>query len=406
MADAAAAACSIDDLRRLAQRRLPRAVFEFFDGGAEDEWTLRDNCAAFQRCHLAPRVLVDVSRVQTQAELLGAPANMPLAVAPTGAVGFGWPGGDVAIARAAARAGVPYTLSTTATTSIERLAREAPGRLWFQAYALRDPAGFLSLIARAQAADYEALMITVDLPVGGKRERDWRNRFSMPFRPSLRTLLDLACHPRWLAHMAWHGMPVLENLVGMAPAAQPASALASSVGRNYDPSFDWTRLAQVREQWPRKLIVKGIMRADDADRLVALGCDALVVSNHGGRQLDGTLASLDALPAVVRAVQGRIPVLVDGGVRRGGDIVRARALGAQGVLVGRATLFGACAAGEAGASRALAILNDEMQRTLQLCGMPSVQDVDETLLAGSSATCSRPQRQGQNAAHESSWSCP
>lgn len=376
----AAAACSIADLRRLAQRRLPRAVFEFFDGGAEDESTLRDNRRAFEHHRLLPRVLVDVSAVSTVTDLLGAPAALPLAVAPTGAVGFGWPGGDLAIARAASRAGVPYTLSTTATASIERIAREAPGRLWFQAYALRDRDHFDALLDRAQAADYEALMITVDLPVGGKRERDWHNQFSVPFRPGLKTLLDFAAHPRWLARLCRHGMPVLENLVGLAAASASPVASTSSVGRNYDPGFDWARLALVRERWPRRLIVKGVLHPADARRLVALGCDAIVVSNHGGRQLDGAPASLDALPAVIRAVQGRVPVFVDGGVQRGADLVRARALGAQGVLVGRATLFGACAAGEAGAARALAILKDELVRTMQLCGLHSVQDIDGQLL--------------------------
>jgi (S)-mandelate dehydrogenase len=280
---------------------------------------------------------------------------------------------------------VPYTLSTTAAASIERIAREAPGRLWFQAYALRDRDRFHALIDRARAADYEALMITVDLPVGGKRERDWHNQFSVPFRPGLKTMLDFAVHPRWLARMARHGMPVLENLVGLAAARPSLVAATSSVGRNHDPGFDWARLAQVRDRWPRRLIVKGVLHPADADRLVTMGCDAIVVSNHGGRQLDGAPASLDALPEVVRAVQGRVPVFVDGGVQRGTDLVRARALGAQAVLVGRATLYGACAAGEAGAARALAILQDELVLTMQLCGICTVQGIDGRVLHPGSA---------------------
>ena len=379
-------ACSIADLRRLAQRRLPRALFDFYDGGAEDEATLRANRAAFEAVALRPRVLVDVSQVDTRIHLLGAPSALPLAIAPTGAPGFGWPGADIAIAQAAAAAGIPYALSSSGTTSIEKLARAAPGRLWFQAYVLRDQAYFEQMIGRAEAAGYEALMITVDLPVGGKRERDFRNHFAIPFRFTPRNLLDFALHPRWAARIARHGMPQMETLSGLAqadgrPAKRPsASAIASSVGRNYDAGFNWQRLAAVRRLWPRRLIVKGVAHPDDAARLVGLGVDALVVSNHGGRQLDGGAATLQLLPAVVAAVQGRVPVWVDGGVRRGADVVKALALGAQAVLVGRATLYGAVAAGGPGAQRALAILRDEIERTMRLCGVTRVADIGPDLL--------------------------
>ena len=301
-------------------------MFEFFDGGAEDEITLRANRAAFERLRLLPKVLVDVSRVDLSAELLGSTSRMPLAIAPTGAVGFGWPGGDVAIARAAAAYGIPYTLSTTATASIERVAREAPGRLWFQAYILKGREFTFRLIERARDCGYEALMITVDLPVGGKRERDNRNDFAIPFRFTPRNLRDFASRPRWAFRLLRSGMPVMENLLGFSAQAVTASAIASSVGRNYDPSFDWDGLKAIRDAWPRKLIVKGISRADDAVRAAALGAEAIVVSNHGGRQLDGAAAALDALPGVVSAVGKSIPVLVDGGVRRGVDVVKALAL--------------------------------------------------------------------------------
>ena len=378
--------CSIADLRRLAQRRLPRALFDFYDGGAEDETTLRANRAAFEAVALRPRVLVDVSQVDTRTTVLGAPSALPLAIAPTGVPGFGWPGADIAIAQAAAAAGIPYALSSSGTTSIEGLAQAAPGRLWFQAYVLRDQAYFEQMISRAEAAGYEALMITVDLPVGGKRERDVRNHFAIPFRFTPRNLLDFALHPRWAARIARHGMPQMETLSGLAQAghgaAKPASAsaIAASVGRNYDAGFDWQRLAAVRRLWPRRLIVKGVAHPDDAARLVGLGVDALVVSNHGGRQLDGAAATLRLLPAVVAAVQRRVPVWVDGGVRRGADVVKAVALGAQAVLVGRATLYGAVAAGGPGAQRALAILRDEIERTMRLCGVTRVADIGPDLL--------------------------
>ena len=372
---------SIDDLRAAARRRLPRLVFDFFDGGAESETTLSDNRQAFERVRLLPRALVDVSQVSTRCTVLGAPADYPLAIAPTGGVGYGRHGGDLAIARAAAKHGIPYTLSTSATASIEEVARIAPGRLWFQAYVLKNQDFFHTLIERARAADYEALVITVDLPVGGKRERDVRNGFRTPFRLTHRSFGDVAAHPRWALALLRHGMPVNKNLIGLQRDVTSVAGLASAVGRNYDPSFDWDRLAQVRDRWPRKLIVKGILRPDDADRLVRLGADAVVVSNHGGRQLDGACATLDALPGVVEAVAGRIPVWLDGGVRRGVDILKARALGAEGVLVGRATLYGAVAAGEAGAHRALQILTEELVRAMKLCGVRSIEDIDETLLA-------------------------
>ncbi len=384
MAQNISKAYSIEDLRRAAQRRLPRAVFDFFDGGAEDELTLRDNEAAYKRLRLLPKVLSDVSKIDTSALILGARALLPLAIAPTGAVGFGWRGGDIAIARAAAAAGIPYTLSSTATASIEQIANAAPGRLWFQAYILRNKPFLEALIERARAADYEALVITVDLPVGGKRERDFRNDFSVPFRFTPKNIIDFARHPRWLATILRHGMPVMENLVGLDAQATNATAIASSVGRNYDPGFNWDGLQKIRDHWPRKLIVKGILHAADAVRVATMGCDALVVSNHGGRQLDGAVATLDALPRVVAAINGRIPVLLDGGVRRGSDIVKALALGAQGVMLGRATLYGAAAAGEAGASRAIAILKDELIRTMQLTGVRSISEADGSVLFGGS----------------------
>jgi len=373
-------AYSIEDLRRAAQRRLPQAIFDFFDGGAEDEITLRDNRAAYQRVRLMPKVLTDVSTIDASTSLVGQRSELPMAIAPTGAVGFGWRGGDIAIARAAVAAGIPYTLSSTATASIEQIANAAPGRLWFQAYILRNKPFLQGLIDRAQAADYEALVITVDLPVGGKRERDFRNDFSVPFRFTPKNLLDFARHPGWLSDIVRFGMPVMENLIGLETQATSATAIASSVGRNYDPSFNWESLQKIRDGWPRKLIVKGILSPEDALRVAAMGCDAVVVSNHGGRQLDSAVATFDALPGVIKAVNGRIPVLLDGGVRRGSDIFKALAMGAQGVMLGRATLYGASAAGEPGASRALTILKDELIRTMQLCGVRSTREANLSVI--------------------------
>ncbi len=371
---------SIADLRRLAQRRLPRGVFDFFDGGADDEITLRDNVEAFARRRLRPRVLVDVSRVDLSTTLLGGPSAAPLVIAPTGAIGAGWPQADLLIAKAAASLGIPYTLSTTATSSIEDLARGAGGRLWFQLYVLRDRAFTDSLVQRAAQAGYEGLVVTLDLVTGGKRERDLRNRFTVPLRLNRRTLWDFASHPGWCGQTARHGLPRFENLRGFQGGDDTGLSIAAKVGANLDAGFDAAALSRLRETWRGRLIVKGVLRADDARRLVDLGADALWVSNHGGRQLDGSIASADALPHVAAAVAGRVPLIVDSGIRRGSDIVKAVAMGAQAAAIGRATLYGVVAAGAPGAQRALEILVDELRRAMTLCGAPRVADLTADLL--------------------------
>lgn len=363
---------SIADLRHLAQRRLPRAVFDFFDGGAEDERTLRANGAAYEHYRFAPHVLVDVAEVSLQTMLLGTPSAMPLAIGPTGGAGFGHHLADLGLAMAAAKHGIPYTLSSSATTALETIAREVPGRHWFQAYDLCNRDSFWRMVERARVADYEGLMITLDLPVRGKRERDLHNHFSIPFHYTARNVFDFATRPRWALDMLLRGRPMPENIRELD-----------------DTSFDWARLAEVRSRWPRKLIVKGVARSEDAQRLAGLGVDAIVVSNHGGRQLDNACATLDVLPEVLQGAAGRVPVWLDGGIRRGSDMVKALALGAQAVLVGRATLFGAVVAGEAGAMRSLDILRDELRRTLQLCGVRDVRDLTPELLRPVSPTARR-----------------
>jgi (S)-mandelate dehydrogenase len=376
-------AMSVADLRAMARRRLPRAVFEFYEGGAEDESTLDANRAAFAHRPFVPRYLVDVSQVSTAAPLLGVDTPMPLAISPTGAIGFGWPLGDVAIARAAREAGVPYALPTSSTSSIERVARDALGaRLWFQAYMLRQRDYTMGLIERARLAGYEALIITIDMPTGGKRERDMRNDFGLPFRFTPRNVLDFARRPSWVLAQLRQGLPQLENLIGFTPEAVDAKTIASSVGKSYDPSFDWTALARIRDAWPRKLLLKGVLHPQDALLAERAGCDGVIVSNHGGRQLDGAVATLDALPGVVAAVGGRMEVLLDGGVRRGGDIVKALALGANGVMVGRPALYGAAAAGQAGVARMLQLLHDEMTRTLRLTGRTGVAALGADIFHG------------------------
>jgi (S)-mandelate dehydrogenase len=373
-------AYNIEQLRLAARRRLPRAVFDFIDGGAEDELTLKANRESFGKVKLQRRVLVDVSKVNTETTILGMPAKLPIAISPTGAVGFGWRGGDVAVARVAAAAGIPFTLSTSATASIERIAAEAPGRHWFQLYFFKDREYCFSLVERAKQAGYDTLMVTVDLAVGGKRERDFRNDFGIPFRFTPRNVLDFATRPAWALDMLIRGAPQLENLGGMTDHHDTPRNIVSSVGRNQDASLDWEVLKRVRGMWSGKLLIKGVMHPADAEKAVSVGCDGVIVSNHGGRQLDGEPGSFDALPHVARAIGGKAAVLMDGGIRRGSDIVKALARGAQAAMIGRATFYGVCAGGEAGAQRAIDILSDELVRTLQLCGVRSIAEIGPELL--------------------------
>jgi (S)-mandelate dehydrogenase len=372
-------AVNIEDLRQMARRRLPRAIFDFFDGGAEDEVTLRENRAAFQRVRLLPKVLVDVAEVDTKTELFGSPIGLPLAIGPTGGIGAGRPGADLMLARAAKAAGIPFTLATPATASIEAAA-EVGGRLWFQLYVVRDREFREKLVSRASSAGYEALLVTVDLPMSGKRERDPRNGFVTPFKPNWRNSRDIWRKPAWLLDMVRNGLPGMENFHGYKFSSVKVTDIATQVGREMDASFDWDDLGRLRELWPGKLLLKGVERPDDAERAAAAGCDGVVVSNHGGRQLDGAAATLDALPAVSQAVGNKMTVLVDGGVRRGVDILKARALGAQAVLTGRATLFGVMAGGEPGARKALEILSGELERAMRLCGVRSVAQIGPQLV--------------------------
>jgi (S)-mandelate dehydrogenase len=374
-----ARAVNIEDLRVLAKRRLPRAIFDFFDGGAEDEVTLRENRAAFERVKLLPKVLVNVAEVDTTTPILGSLFKLPLAISATGGIGAGRPGADVMLARTAKSFGIPYTLATPATASIETIA-EVGGRLWFQLYVVRDREFREKLISRAKAAGFEALLVTVDLATSGKRERDPRNGFITPFRPNWRNSRDLWLKPAWLFDIMRHGLPGMENFHGYKFSSVKVTDIASQVGREMDASFDWDELKRLRELWPGKLLLKGVERPDDAERAVAAGCDGVIVSNHGGRQLDGATPTLDALPGIASAVGSKTTVLLDGGVRRGVDIVKARALGAQAVLTGRATLFGVMAGGEPGARRALEILSDELQRAMKLCGVRSIAEIGPHLL--------------------------
>ncbi|QHE84678.1 alpha-hydroxy-acid oxidizing protein [Hydrogenophaga sp. BPS33] len=368
---------SIEDLRNAAKKRLPRAVFDFYDGGSQDELTLGANHQAFKKSSLLPRILRPVDEVDPTTTILGHRSAYPIVVAPMGGMGIGWPDGDIALARAASEAGIPYTLSSASNNSLEEVARSARGRLWFQPYMLKQREFVYQLIDRAYAADYEALVVTLDMPTGGKRERDLRNQFGLPFRLTPSGFLDFASRPMWSLDMLRRGVPRMGNMVGYEDSAASATRTMATLGRSADAAMDADQLRRVRDRWPRKLIVKGVMHPDDATYLADIGCDAMVVSNHGGRQYDGCPSSLAMLPYIVKAVSGRSEVLLDGGIRRGRHALQAVALGAQAVLVGRAVLYGTVAAGESGARRAIEILADEIVRDLRLCGTRNIEQVRE-----------------------------
>jgi (S)-mandelate dehydrogenase len=370
-------ALNIDELRKIARKRLPRFAFDYVDGGAEDEATLHGNRAAFERRRFRPRTLVDVSVRDTSTRILGQPASFPAIVGPTGLNGLQWPDGDLAIARAAAAAGLPFAMSTVSMSFIEDLARETSGRLWLQAYVFREREITDRLIDRAAAAGCEAVIITSDFPVAGKRERDLKSGLLPKQDFPLATKLDILMHPWWVLTVA-RNRP---RFVNVERELGPGANVNAFVGHGmFDPSLGWHDLARFRERWKGKLLLKGVLRADDAERAIRLGLDGVWLSNHGGRQLDRAISGMDALSEIVAAVGGRTTVIVDGGVRRGSDIAKAIALGAAAVGLGRAPVYGLGAGGQAGATRALEILRDEFDRTLALTGCRSVADLTADLV--------------------------
>jgi L-lactate dehydrogenase (cytochrome) len=376
-----ARAHTIDDLRRLARRRLPRAVFDFVEGGAGDELTVARNRAAFERLLFEPRVLVDVSKREQSTVVLGERIASPVIVSPTGMVGLCWPKGEVAAARGAHEAGTIYTLSTHSSCSIEEVAAGAAGPLWFQLYVWQNRDLTRSFVERARAAGYRALLLTVDVPVISRRERDLRNGFTIPPRVTVRNALDTIRRVGWVRRVLLGRRLTLANLVG-APGAPRTDivTLAGVANRQVDPSVAWGDLAWFRSLWSGPLLLKGVMTVADARRAAEHGVDGIVVSNHGGRQLDGTAATVEALPAIADAVGNRLEVLLDGGVRRGADVVRALALGARAVMVGRPYLYGLAVGGPAGVRRALEILHNEVDHVLALTGVPRVADLDRSLI--------------------------
>lgn len=377
-----AKAASVADLRRLAQRRLPGGVFDYIDGGAEDERTMVANQQAFADVTFRPRVLRGIERVEPTATILGRPASLPLVLAPTGFTRIADPDGELAVARAAERAGVPYTLSTLSTRSIEEVRAVSDGRLWFQVYAWRDRGLVREMVERAAAARYEALVLTVDTAVFGRRERDVRRGFSLPPTIGLGTILDGARHPGWTWDFV-RGEPIrFANVVGrsVGDGASPVT-LSDYINAQFDPTLSWDDLDWLRSIWDGPIVVKGVQGVDDALLAAKRGVDAVALSNHGGRQLDGAPATFPLVAPVVDAVGDRTEVICDGGVRRGSDIVKAVAAGATAAMAGRAYLYGLGAAGERGVDRVLDWLHADVVRTMSLLGTSRVPELGRDLLA-------------------------
>jgi len=357
---------NIEDFRQKARRRLPRFVFDYLDGGAEDEVSLRANRAAFERIRLLPSLLNDVATRDQGVDCLGSRLPTPLIIAPTGLNGLFQRDGDVVMARAAARCGIPFVLSTASTNAIEAVAERAGGELWFQLYVMgRSIAD--RLVERAAAAGYRHLVLTADVPLGGKRERDERNGFGVPFRVTPRIALDVLRRPRWLWQVGRHGAPPMGNLA--SETATDSETQAALLSRKMDASYSWDDLKRLRDRWAGRLLVKGLLDPADVERAFAAGVDAVILSNHGGRQLDGAPAPIEMLAEAGRRARG--PLLLDSGVRRGADVVKALALGARAVLIGRAALYGLAVGGEDGVVAVVAMLKGEIDRVLGLLGCGS-----------------------------------
>jgi len=369
-----------DDLRKLAMRRIPRAIFDYADGGAYDEQTLRRNSADLDAMTFRQRVMVDVSKISLATSFLGMPVSMPLAIGPTGLAGLFHADGEILGARAAAACGIPFCLSTMSICSIEDVRAATKQPFWFQQYLMKDRGFNQELIDRAAAAQCSALMLTLDLQVLGERRRDPRNGLTIPPRLTLRNAIDVATRPTWALKVLFGKRRTFGNLVGRIGGSSGINALAEWTATQFDPSADWHDVDWVRSRWSGKLILKGVLDAEDARLGLAAGADAIVVSNHGGRQLDGAPSTISVLREIVEAIDGRCEVMFDSGVRSGQDIAKALALGARGALIGKSFLYALSAAGEAGVTKAIEIMRNELRVTLALTGTSSIAAVGPHIL--------------------------
>ena len=370
----------IEDLRQLSKKRIAKAIFDYVDRGSYSEATLRANRADLESLTLRQRVAIDVDHRSTRTTMAGQDVAMPVALAPTGLTGLNWADGEILAARAAERFGVPFTLSTMSICSIEDVASAVTRPFWFQLYVMRDRGFAASLIERAKAAGCSALVLTLDLQVQGQRHQDLKNGLAVPPRLTLGTLLDVITKPGWAFNVLRGKRKSFGNLEGRIPSAHSLTTLSQWIAGQFDPTLSWKDVEWVRGLWGRKIILKGILDAEDAKIASSAGADAIVVSNHGGRQLDGAASSIRVLPEVVDAVGGRTEVLFDGGVRSGQDVLKALALGARGAMIGRAFLYGLGALGEKGVTRALEIIRDELDVSMALCGLRDVKDASPAIL--------------------------
>ena len=371
---------TIEDLRVLAEKRVPRMFYDYADSGSWTESTYRANESDFQKIKLRQRVAVNMEGRSTATTMVGQPVAMPVAIAPTGLTGMQHADGEILAARAAKKFGVPFTLSTMSICSIEDVAQHAGEGFWFQLYVMKDRAFIERLIDRAKAANCSALVLTLDLQILGQRHKDLKNGLSAPPKLTLANMINIATKPRWALGMLGTPRRQFGNIVGHVSGVADMSSLSSWTAQQFDPCLNWGDVEWIKKRWGGKLILKGIQDVEDAHLAVQSGADALIVSNHGGRQLDGAQSSIEALPAIVDAVGSQIEVHMDGGIRSGQDVVKARALGARGVYIGRAFLYGLGAMGEQGVSKALQIIHNELDLTMAFCGRTQMDTVDKSIL--------------------------
>lgn len=371
----------IEDLRVIAKRRVPRMFYDYADSGSWTESTYRSNETAFQKIKFRQRVAVNMENRSLENTMIGENVTMPVALAPTGLTGMQHADGEILAARAAEKFGVPFTLSTMSICSIEDVAEHTSRPFWFQLYVMKDKGFVERLINRAKAAKCSALVITLDLQILGQRHKDIKNGLSSPPKPTLTNLINLATKPYWCWHMLHTKRRTFGNIVGHASGVSDTSSLSAWTSQQFDPALSWDDVAWIKDKWGGKIIIKGIMEPEDARLAVKSGADALIVSNHGGRQLDGALPSIEALPAIVDAVgKDNIEIYLDSGVRSGQDVIRSVAMGARGVFIGRPFLYGLGAMGEAGVTKALEVIRNEADLTMAFCGLRNIKDVNKSIL--------------------------
>ena len=370
----------IEDLKELYKKRVPRMFYDYAESGSWTESTFRDNEAAFSRIKLRQKILVDMEGRNLSTKMIGEDVAMPVALAPTGLTGMQYPDGEIHAARAAETFGVPFCLSTMSVCSIEDVAENTTRPFWFQLYVMKDKDYISRLIQRAKDAGCSALVLTLDLQIMGQRHKDIKNGLSTPPKPTLTNLINIATKPRWAIGMLGTKRRNFGNIVGHVKGLDNMTNLAQWTVSQFDPTLDWDDVQWIKDQWGGKLVLKGIMDADDAELAVKSGADALIVSNHGGRQLDGAAASLDVLPEIVDRVGDDIEVWMDGGIRSGQDVIKATALGAKGTMIGRAFLYGLGAMGAEGVTRCLEVISNELDLTMAFCGLKDINLVDESII--------------------------